>query len=99
MTSMKNVMSWNTTSRSGVRLGSARTSPERLPDMEKPLRQVACHGDRLPASGLRRGGGLRLLGGVPEGVDRPVGDLGRLHSDLGDPIAEEGVEEDGRHGE
>src|SRR4051794_22457886 len=86
MQSMKKVMSWKTISSSGVRFGSARMSLLITTTAPPPV----------IASGGGPDRGLGLLGGGPEGVDGPVGDPGRIGRDLGDPVAEVGVEEDRR---
>src|SRR4051812_14985068 len=98
---MKNVMSWKTTSSSGVRLGSAFSSWVKLPTMRAPIQSLR-RPKGPPASiedsdrgGLLGGfGRLALAGGVPEGVDRAVRHLVGFHGDRGDPIAEEREEED-----
>ena len=83
---MKNVMSWNTTSKSGVRSGSARISFEALADTSASPRQGWSSG-ALGRLGLGRG---------VKCADGAVGHLGGFHRDLGDPVAEQGVEEDRR---
>src|SRR6516225_440178 len=86
MTSMKKVINWKTMSRSGVRLGSALSSVVIEPAMATTPRVSS-----RPGSG-RLGG----LGCGDERVDGSIGHAGRFHRHLGDAIAEEGEEEDGR---
>src|SRR3954469_12777463 len=85
---MKKVISWKTTSSRGVRLGSALSALVEA-DMGGWASRAARWG-----SCSARSDRLGLLGGGDQRVDRAGGDLGRLHRQDRDPVAEVGEEED-----